>query len=206
MIRRPLGVVAAGGPGSRIGGGKPQRTIAGRRLIDIAVEKLTTVCPQVMIVTVDVVGLADLPVDVVADRWPGQGPLNALATAFLDSDADSVLLLAVDLPLMNLELLRFLAKGHDTKWAIVPTTPGGLEPLCAWYSRKCLAQAVGLLEKGERRIRRVLSQKRTFFLDHGQVAALDPGGYGFLNVNLPEDLQRAREIAAHRGLFDTPIG
>ena len=197
-------MVAAGGPGSRIGGGKPQRTIAGRRLIDIAVEKLAAVCPRVMIVTVDVAGLADVPVDIVADRWPGQGPLNALATAFLDSDAESVLLLAVDLPLMSMELLRFLAQGHETKWAIVPTTPGGLEPLCAWYSRQCLAPAVGLLEKGERRIRRVLSEKRTLFLDLDQVAALDPGGCAFLNVNLPEDLQKAREIAAHRGLFDTP--
>lgn len=201
-----LGVVAAGGPGSRIGGAKPQRTIAGRRLIDIAVEKLSAVCPRVMIVTVDVAGLADLPVDVVADRWPGQGPLNALATAFEDSDAASVLLLAVDLPLISMDILRFLAQGHADKWAVVPTTPGGLEPLCAWYSSKCLAPAKALLRDGERRIRRLLSQKRTCFLDLDQMAALDPSGHSFLNVNLPDDLELAREVAARRGLFDTPVG
>ena len=166
-------------------------------------EKLAAVCPRVMIVTVDVAGLADVPVDIVADRWPGQGPLNALATAFLDSDAESVLLLAVDLPLMSMELLRFLAQGHETKMghrAHHAWRPGALvrlvQPPSAW------PRPWGLLEKGERRIRRVLSEKRTLFLDLDQVAALDPGGCAFLNVNLPEDLQKAREIAAHRGLFD----
>jgi molybdopterin-guanine dinucleotide biosynthesis protein A len=94
----PWGLVLAGGPGSRMGGGKPLKKIAGRRLIDRALDLLGALCPKTMVVAVEVAELAGLQVPVIRDRWPGQGPLNAIITAFLDSEAESFLVLAVDFP------------------------------------------------------------------------------------------------------------
>ena len=75
-------VVLAGGPGSRLGGGKPWRTLAGRRLVDLALEQARALCPQVVLAAADCADFADLSCTVVADRWPGQGPLAALVTVF----------------------------------------------------------------------------------------------------------------------------
>jgi hypothetical protein len=83
----PLGVVLAGGPGRRIGGAKPFRTLAGRRLIDIALERLGRACSRLAVSGFDLAPFADLGVELVRDRWPGQGPLAAVATVFLETSA-----------------------------------------------------------------------------------------------------------------------
>ncbi|MCB2193574.1 MAG: molybdenum cofactor guanylyltransferase [Deltaproteobacteria bacterium] len=200
------GVVLAGGPGTRLGGGKPWRTLAGRRLIDLALERAGELCPQVMVAAADCADFADLPCPIVADRWPGQGPLAALVTVFLDTPATSVLLLPVDAPLMRPALLRRILELRQGQKAVCCQGPGGLEPLMAWYSRECLAWAQKMIEKGEWRLRLLLNQVNALLIDRQQVQALDPYDLSFLNVNFPQDLERAERIAAERGLFDTPKG
>lgn len=202
----PRGVVLAGGPGSRLGGGKPWRQVAGRRLIDLAGLALEAAGLEVAVVTVEVAACADLPWEVIADRWPGQGPLAALVTAFLDCDAEGIVLLAVDLPLVRPALLARLAAAHGGPCqALAPVGPKGWpEPLLAYYSRQCLPAAQRLREQGECRPRKLLEVVGAQFLDPAEVARLDPQGYSFLNVNLPQDLELACQVAEASGLFDTP--
>lgn len=200
-----MGVVLAGGPGSRLGGGKPWRRVAGCRLIDLAGGALERAGLPVLVVTVDVAACADLPWEIIADRWPGQGPLAALVTAFLDSQAGGVLLLAVDLPLVRPALLRRLAQAHGRCPALSPIGPQGWpEPLLAYYSRGCLAAAQRLLTAGESRPRKLLEAMGAQYLQPPEVAQVDPEGYSFLNINYPQDLERASQAAQAGGLFDTP--
>lgn len=199
------GLVLAGGPGSRLGGGKPWRTVAGRRLLDLAGQALEQACPRVAVVALNVAAFGGLPWDVLADRWPGQGPLAALTGALLDTGAGGVLVLAVDTPLVRPALLARLAQAHGQERALAPRGPKGWpEPLLAYYSRACLPAALRLVEQGERRPRMLLKAVGASYLEAAQVAELDPEGLSFLNVNYPEDLERARQAAAQCGLFDTP--
>lgn len=199
------GVVLAGGPGSRLGGGKPWRLVAGRRLIDLAGQALEQAGLEVLVVTGDVAACAGLPWEVTADRWPGQGPLAALATAFLDSGAGGVVLLAVDLPLVRPALLARLARAHGQQRALSPIGPRGWpEPLLAYYSRLCLPAARRLMARGESRPRMLLKAVGADFLAPQELAQVDPEGHSFLNVNYPEDLERANQAALVGGLFDTP--
>ncbi len=192
----PLGVVLAGGPGSRLGGNKPWRTIAGRRLIDIALEALAPHTSEQMVVTGQVAAMADLQCRVLADRWPGQGPLAALATAFLDSTAQQILVLPVDAPLVRPALLEDLASLHPRAWAVAPMGPGGIESLLARYSRKCLTPALRLIQQGERRVRILLQEVQARLLSRQEVAELDPDDLSFLNVNQASDLQKAEQLAS----------
>ncbi|RJX36081.1 MAG: molybdenum cofactor guanylyltransferase [Desulfarculus sp.] len=197
------GVILAGGPGSRIGGHKPWRTLGGRRFIDLALAAARSVCPQCLVVTGQVEDFLDLDCQVLADRWPGQGPLAALATALLDSPAAEVLLLPVDAPLVQpalLELLLRLRPGHK---AVAAQGPGGMEPLLAWYHRDCLPTALRLVKAGEKRPRMLLPAVKARILTREEVAAVDPQDLSFLNVNSPEDLAKAQEIAAQRGQMHT---
>ncbi|MFZ5587576.1 MAG: molybdenum cofactor guanylyltransferase [Thermodesulfobacteriota bacterium] len=201
------GALLAGGPGSRMGGGKPWRELAGRRLIDLALEALALACPRVMVLAADAADMAELPCDVLADRWPGQGPLAALATAFLDSDADGLLVLAVDLPLARPALLARLAAGHGHCQALAPIGPQGWpEPLMAYYSRACLPAALRLLERGERRTRMLFKAVNAEFLPAEETRALDPRMLSFLNLNFPQDLAAAEAAARASGLFATAAG
>ncbi|MBU4276228.1 MAG: molybdenum cofactor guanylyltransferase [Proteobacteria bacterium] len=197
-------VVLAGGPGRRLGGGKPWRTLGGRRLVDLALERARELCPQVLVAAADCADFADLSCPVVADRWPGQGPLAALVTVFLDTPATSVLLLPVDAPLMRPALLSRILELSAGQKAVCCQGPGGMEPLMAWYSRECLPCAQKLVQDGERRPHRLLRQVGAYTMSREEVALVDPDDLSFINVNFPQDLERAERIAAERGLFDTP--
>ncbi|MCB2228796.1 MAG: molybdenum cofactor guanylyltransferase [Desulfarculaceae bacterium] len=198
------GAVLAGGPGSRLGGNKPTRELAGRRLIDIALQRAREVCPQVVVVTADAADFAELDCPVIADRWPGQGPLAALATLFLDTPATSALMLPVDAPLVRPALLRRVLELSPGQSAVAPQGPGGVEALMSWYSRDCLEPALAMLKEGERRLRLLLGRVEGRVMTRTEVAEVDPDDLSFINVNFPEDLERARRVAARRGLFDTP--
>eukprot|EP01022_Parablepharisma_sp_SALTPOND_P024716 TRINITY_DN5536_c0_g1_i1.p3 TRINITY_DN5536_c0_g1~~TRINITY_DN5536_c0_g1_i1.p3 ORF type:complete len:207 (-),score=67.82 TRINITY_DN5536_c0_g1_i1:12-632(-) len=206
MQAQLTGVVLAGGPGSRMGGGKPWRTLAGRRLIDIALERALELCPQALVVAADAADFPELECRVIADRWPGQGPMAALATAFLDSPATAVLLLPVDAPLMRPALLRRVLELSKGQKAVAPQGPGGVEALMSWYSRDCLGPALKLVEAGERRLRILLKMVGARVLTRQEVAETDPEDLSFLNVNFPQDLERAEQEALKRGLFDTDQG
>lgn len=199
-------VVLAGGPGSRMGGGKPWRTLAGRRLIDLALARARELCPQVLVAAADCADFADLTCPIVADRWPGQGPLAALITVFLDTPATSVLLLPVDAPLMRPALLRRILELRPGQKAVCCQGPGGLEPLLAWYGRGCLPMAQKMIRQDEWRLRMLLNRVNPRLISREEVCALDPDDLSFLNLNFPQDLERAERLAAERGLFDTPEG
>ncbi|MGD8563877.1 MAG: molybdenum cofactor guanylyltransferase [Desulfarculaceae bacterium] len=194
----PLGVILAGGPGNRLGGDKPFRTVWGKRLIDLALETLSQVCSKQVVVTSQVGAMADLPCDIIADRWPGQGPLAALATAFLDMNCDSLLVIPVDTPLVSVDLLRLVAQPQEGDRAVALAGPRGLEPLLAWYHSSCLPPALRLIEANDRRPRKLLEVVKARIIPLDQVHAIDPEGLSFLNVNFPRDLERARKIAAQK--------
>ncbi len=194
--KSPLGVVLAGGPGRRLGGNKPQRLLGGMRLVDWAIRALGQVCPELVISTQDPADLADLSYPVIGDRWPGQGPLAALVTVFMETRAEAVLVLAVDLPLARPALLRLLARGPEKDQARAPLSPGGMEPLMAYYHRSCLPAALRLLRSGDRRPRMLLKAVGANMIPVEEVARVDPEGISLFNVNYPADLERAEELLA----------
>ena len=194
MDGEPLGVILAGGPGKRLGGKKPWRMIGDKRLIDLALENISQVCRKVVVVAVDIGQFADLPCQLIADRWPGQGPLAALATAMLETEEDGFLVLPVDLPLVRVPLLELILSKRHGQRSVSVQGPGGKEPLLAYYSRECLPTALRMLEQGERRPTSLLNSIRPLMITREQVHEVDPDDLSFINVNFPEDLEKARRI------------
>ena len=132
--------------------------------------------------------------DPVSDRGPMAGLLAALEAA----PGRSALLLGVDLPLVPTGLLaRLLALASDAD-AVVPVSRRGPEPLCAVYGAGCLEPV--------RRCVATEELKMTAFWGDVHVREIGPdqlGAFGdpdelFLNVNAPEDYERALTLARRR--------
>lgn len=200
----PLGVVLAGGSGRRMGGDKPFRLLAGRTLLERALDNLAPFCSRRMVVAGDLAPLVHLPCELLADRWPGQGPLAAILTVLLDSRAQSILVVAADLPLVQAKVLELLIRRSGDGWAVAAAGPRGPEPLLAVYDRRCLSAARRLVDSGERRARMLLEEVQARSLDPREMAEADPEGLSLLNINRPQDLERAEGLARACGLFDTP--
>jgi molybdopterin-guanine dinucleotide biosynthesis protein A len=77
----------------------------------------------------------------LADLRPGLGPLSGLETALASTDADLNLVLACDMPALDVDHLRLLIRRAQTacgKCVATEDVTGRIHPLCAVYRRECL--------------------------------------------------------------------
>ena len=123
------------------------------------------------------------PYPVIADRYPGEGPLGGILTALAHTSADWNLVVACDMPGLSSEFLaRILqAAAQSGADALLPAGPSGLpEPLCAAYHRRSLGAIEAAFQAGQRKIMAALTGVTITLLPVGELAV-------FQNVNTPED-------------------
>ena len=90
----------------------------------------------------------DPAIEVVLDAFPDSGPLGGIAAALTWSPHPLVLVLAVDLPLMTLEVLQKILDMCDEQHGCVPYLENDPEPLAAIYPIAALDLALQRLKSG----------------------------------------------------------
>lgn len=196
-----VGVVLAGGASRRMGHDKAALRIDGEPLVRRAVGRLRRALAEVVVVGSP--ALASLVPDtrVIADEWPGRGPLGALATALRATDAEWVLLVACDMPFLQAPLIREIARlalAQPPAEVIAVRGPRGLEPLHAAYARACLPLALRRLAGDDVSLRGLLGAARVREMAPEEVRRLDPSGLSTLNANTPEEWERALRLASEQ--------
>lgn len=122
--------------------------------------------------------------------------LRGLVGALEGSDAERVVVLATDLPLLRAELLLALVAWSEGD-AAVPRDAGGAHPLCAVYRReRVLPVARQRLERGELALSGLLEAVDTLYLEGADLVAVDSDGAALTNINTPEELDAVRERLA----------
>jgi molybdopterin-guanine dinucleotide biosynthesis protein A len=194
-VHSRAGYVLAGGKSSRMGVNidKAFLEIGGQTLLERAVSVVGLVCGEVAVVgdpakfgtKFGAVGM------VVADIFPGCGPLGAIHAALVHSSAELNLMLAVDMPFVSREVLAFLfAVAEDEGNHAIVTVPQigkGLQPLCAVYRREFAVVAEQALREGKYKIDAAFSSVSTRVIEESEVAASGFSERNFFNVNTPQD-------------------
>jgi molybdopterin-guanine dinucleotide biosynthesis protein A len=86
-------------------------------------------------------------VAVLEDDWPDVGPLGGIATCLSRSKSASLLVLAVDLPLIQPDFLKKLLARSLAGRGVVPTHRNRFEPLIAVYPASALSLAIDLIRE-----------------------------------------------------------
>ena len=131
---------------------------------------------------------APLGARVVPDYDPPSGPLGGLAVGLAAIKHDLAIVVACDMPLLNLDLFRYLierAAGFD---AVVPQTGDQYEPLHAVYRHTCLAPIQRRLANNERRVISFFGEIRLSVVPEVDWRTIDPAGRSLSNLNTPGDL------------------
>jgi molybdenum cofactor guanylyltransferase len=196
-MRSVAAAIIAGGPARRLGGAtKPLLEIAGRTVADRQLAVLRPLFPRLLVVANDPAPWRLRGVEVVADRVAGAGPLAGIAAALeAAGDAEAVVCLAGDLPFLSPALLTALRDRAPEADALAPRPAGRAEPLCARYAVRARATVDARLGGGRLALHELLAELATVWLDDLALAALDPEGLSFVNLNTPDDLRRAEEMA-----------
>jgi len=126
---------------------------------------------------------------VVADIFPGCGPLAGIHAALVHSPAELNLILAVDMPFVSRELLAFLFAAAEPSDAIitVPRTSRGFQPLCAVYGRDFSTAAEQALRAGKYKVDAAFSGVSVQVIEEIELAAAGFSEQNFFNVNTPQD-------------------
>lgn len=134
-----------------------------------------------------------VPTHIVADQTMGIGPLAGIASGLSIAGHDLVLVLAVDMPCVQVALLSHMASLAADYQAVVPQVPDSLsrepvaEPLHALYRPSCLPAITAHLKAGHRRVISFLPDVRTRWVLPEEMVPLDPDFTSFRNLNTPED-------------------
>jgi len=190
------GIVLAGGQSRRLGADKALLSLGGAPLLQTVVQRVSEVCPRV-IVAVDRPGRyrrLRLPARFVADASPGLGPLSGLQSGLRACSMEYALVVACDLPFLNVELLRYMAGLPRSYQALVPRSAGRDHPLHAVYARSCLPEVDALLAAGGGSMQQLLDRLDVRRLDERDLHQIDPNGLSLLNLNEEADLERARSL------------
>jgi len=184
--------ILTGGRASRMDGvRKATLTVGGAPIIERQLAVLRQVAAPVFQVTsAQAPGEADLIV--VRDAFPDHGALGGIYTAIVASPHERTLVVACDMPFLSAALLEHMA-GIDAD-LVIPRTTRGYEPLCAIYARPCAASIRERLTRGELEASRLPEGVRVAEVGPETLAAYDPDGLLFLNVNTPHDYERAKEV------------
>ena len=190
-----MGFLLAGGKSSRMGANKAFLNFGGQTLLDRALATLRAACGEVAIVgdpeTFSSYGA------VISDVFPACGPLAGIHSALLHSSAELNLILAVDMPFVAPELLRFLLDVADATDALVtvPRTSRGQQPLCAVYRRDFASSAERALRAGNYKIDATFANLPVRVVEEAELAAAGFSEKSFFNVNTPDDRRAAEGLS-----------
>ena len=189
--------VLAGGKSTRMGTDKAFVQLDGRSLLERALDLGRTVTADVCIVG-DVARFGSYAA-VVEDVYPDRGPLGGIHAALRASRTELNLILAVDIPFVMKEFLRYLiarAQNAPTAVVTVPKAGGRWQPLCAVYRRAFSDAAESALRAGRYKIDALYGSLKIEVVEESEMMEAGFSGEMFRNLNTKDDLLTAKSASS----------
>jgi molybdenum cofactor guanylyltransferase len=194
------GFILAGGTSSRMGRDKALLELDGlplvvhtARLLESLVADVTVVGSRKHYAPFGLRGIADYSTDSGVEGQR-EGPLAGIIAALTNAAAPWNLIVACDLPYLSHDWLNWILcrAASSEKFALVPCTDGGPEPLAAVYHRDCAPLLISAFSAGIRKVTEAVSDLDVEFVDSAEWHSVDPTGKVLTNMNVYEDYVEAK--------------
>lgn len=188
--------ILAGGQSRRMGQDKAFLHVGGCPVIERVIAAVTPLTDDLFISanTPDKFTAYGLPI--VPDVYPDKAALGGIYSVIQAARHPHVLVVACDLPFLNIALLQYLVDLAPTADVVAPLIqPPQPETLHAVYSQTCLLPIQKRLLANQLRVIGFFEDVSVRYVERDEVAQFDPQFHSFINMNTPEDWQRVQELA-----------
>lgn len=191
------GVIQAGGKSTRMGG-EPKALVGlgGKRIIERIVDVLGSVLSDFLIVTNTPELYAFLGLPMVPDVFPDHGSLGGIYSGLKAAKGDGAFTVACDMPFLKAEVVRLVVSHAGEADVVIPKVGDQYETLHALYAKACLPPMEAMLKAKRFKVIGFFPQVRVLEIPEAEVARLTDPDLCFMNVNTPDELARARALAA----------
>ncbi|HJO55964.1 MAG TPA: molybdenum cofactor guanylyltransferase, partial [Candidatus Scalindua sp.] len=145
-------VILVGGKSSRMGSNKAFLELKGKTFIELQIELLRKMFDEIFISANTSAEYEYLDLSIFKDVYPGKGPLGGIYTSLINSSSLHTFMLACDMPFVEPELIKHLKDLTKEYDVVIPKSEKGLEPLHAFYSKKCIDPIKKSLDENNLRI------------------------------------------------------
>lgn len=197
-ISEVTAIIMCGGKSLRFGRSKALEILGGKSLIEIVIDRLKLLTDRILLVESQekLVLPASVRVKTTADIYPGKGPLGGIYTGLVVSQTFLNVVVACDMPFLNVEVLRYMVKQSAGYDAVVPRLEKGMiEPLHAVYSRNCADSIKARLDRHDLRLRSFIDAMKVRYIEREEYEPLDPQLLSFFNINEQSDFEHAIALA-----------
>jgi molybdopterin-guanine dinucleotide biosynthesis protein A len=194
-------IILAGGKSSRLGRSKPLQAIGGKSLIQWVIDRLAIFSTEIIIATAHgeaIPCISTAKIQTVADTYHGKGPLAGIYSGLRASSSSRAIVVGCDTPFLSVDLLEYMGRSSPKFDIVVPRIAEKIEPLCAVYSRNCIAPIRELLKQDELKIIELFRVVKVRYVEEAEIDRFDPDHLSFFNINDQADLDRARKLATDK--------
>lgn len=194
------GVIQAGGQSRRMGG-RPKALIelGGRRIIERVLAALAPAVDDVLVVTNTPELYAFLNLPMVGDVYPDHGSLGGIYSGLEAASGQAAFTVACDMPFLHPEIVKLVVERAGEGDVVIPRVETQLETMHAAYGKICLPHIAERLIAGQLKIVDFFERVRVVEIAEADVARFRDPQIAFMNVNTPDELERARVLAAELG-------
>ncbi len=131
-------IVLAGGKSHRMGREKALLPIGDKTIIEILIEKLKPLFPEIILSTNTPNEFLFLKIKMVEDFYKNAGPLGGIHAGLLESNTEKNFIISCDLPLMETDLINFICNFETDKKIKVCKIGDNIEPTFGFYSKSII--------------------------------------------------------------------
>jgi molybdopterin-guanine dinucleotide biosynthesis protein A len=187
MIENITGIILAGGKSTRVGTNKAFLKIGKKTIIEQILAKFKEIFRETIVVVNEIQKFDSLKVRIIQDLISSKGPLGGIYTGLVKSNSFYNFIIGCDMPFINNGLVEHIASYAQDFDIVMPKVKERYEPLCALYSKRCIATIEGALDKDSLRIVDVLPLLNVKLIDEAEIKQFDPEFISFKNINTRED-------------------
>lgn len=169
--------------------------MGGQRIIERVIQAVAPAVDDLLLVTNTPALYAFLGIPTVPDAFPDHGSLGGIYSGLQSASADAAFTVACDMPFVSPAVVSWVVAHAGQADVVIPRVGGQLQVLHALYTRACLPHVEERLRAGRLKISGFFESVSVLEIAEEELAGLDDPMRSFMNVNTPQELERARALA-----------